>query len=291
MQVDVGVGAQRPVLLVGDVDAAGEARGTVHHHDFAVRAVVDPRPPDLPEAERMEEQHLRAGRLQRRQKRVVDPLRAEPIQQQTYGHAARASARQRVADAHAGPVRFEDVVLQMHMVRRGVDRGFQRVVGGCAVHQPLDAFGAGRREAGAGRVQPHQRAGRGRRRALARWLETGPGAAALQGLAADAGRTQEMINQESDHRQQCQRQQPAQGRDRLPFLQQDPGTEQHDVSQPERTQRQREVRPERLQILPAGGKGVHVSGGRRGFPRAGTGSSWCRCIWRRRPAGCRDGCG
>ncbi len=74
VQVAVGVGTQRLVLLVGDVDAASEGDATIDHHDLAVSAQVDPGPLELERIQQpvgMEPGHFATSVQERPQKALA----------------------------------------------------------------------------------------------------------------------------------------------------------------------------------------------------------------------------
>src|SRR3546814_21172905 len=99
---DLGIVAQPVVLVVGDVDAAGEADAAVAHHDLSVRAHVDPGPgPDPAAARRMEPGELAAGGQQRRE---AAPARLRPTARVPQ-HPPPAD-RKLVAEGKIGSVRF-----------------------------------------------------------------------------------------------------------------------------------------------------------------------------------------
>ncbi len=252
VQVVVGGGIEALVLLVGDVDAAGESHRAVHHHQLAVVAQVDPRPPDPAQPHRMEPGQLDAGGQQRRQEAPRQPRRTDRIEQQAHAHAGLRAFDQGVAQQGAAAVGFEDVVLDVHVVPGRGDGVEQGVVGRRAVHQQVDPGRGGRCVAGAGLAQAGDGgavlAGRepGRQRAV----QAGPRARAPQRLAPDALRPKEVVDHQAQHRQQRQRHDPAQGGDRFALLQHDPAGQHHQVGDPDARQHGLELGPEFLKIHP-----------------------------------------
>ncbi|MCW0415226.1 hypothetical protein NB689_000980 [Xanthomonas sacchari] len=235
VQVAVGVGAQRLVLLVGDVDAAGEGDAAVDHHDLAVGAQVDPGPLELERPQQlggMEPGHLGAGLQQWPQEALAHLRGADRIQQQAHPHPGAGALDQRVADACAGAVGIEDVVLQVHMVLGGADVAQDRLVGRGAVDQPLHRGGRTRRQAGGGLGDLGQLGAVGVGWAHAAVvLHARARAAAAQALPLHLLRAQQVIDDEAQVGQGGQRQHPAQRRRRLAFLQHDPAAQPQDVQQ------------------------------------------------------------
>ncbi len=256
MQVDIGIRSQTFVFLIGDVDAAGKTGEAVDDHDLAVRADVDLRPPQFAQIERMEKSDFDAGIAQRLQEPFADILGTHPVQQQTHFDAAQGLPDQGIADARAGGIGFENVILEMDVMVGRVERLFECGVGGGTVFQQIHMQCAARRESGSGGIQAHQRIGIVGKIGFGQRQQAGARLAAFQVLPFDPGRAEEVVDQEADVRQQDQRQQPAQGGDRLALLQQDPGAEQQHIQQPEQAEHQRNVRPCRLQVRPAAQHGL-----------------------------------
>ena len=245
-QVGVAVGVVRAhllVLVVGQVDAADEARVAVDHHDLAVGAQVDQRAQAV-QPSRVEHRQLAARGAQLVQQRAAvarqQPGRADGVHQQPHLHAGAGALGQRLQQAGAGAVRFEDVVLQVDVAARLRHLAQQRLQRGAAAGQQLHAVRARRCDAAGGLDQPGVLARPQRRRRL-------PGAErrqiglrhqhrllvpALEALAPHPARAEVVVDHQPQHRHQVQHHDPGQRGHRRAALQHDPGGQHHARQRP-----------------------------------------------------------
>ena len=136
-------------------------------------------------------------------------------------------------------VRVVDVVLQMD-VGGGCAHVFQqRVIGGAAIHQQAHTVGAAAGQAGAGLGQAGELGGIGGFVGVVGVAgHAGATGFTTQLVASDPLRPEHVIDQEAEIGQQGKAEQPAQGRDRLALLQDDPAAQQQQVGQPAQCQHQ-----------------------------------------------------
>ena len=256
VQVAVGVGAQRVVFRVGDVDAAGVADTAVDDGDLAVAAQVEPGPGEQAQARRMEPGELAAGLDQRREERGAQRRGTHRVDQHLHHHPGARPFHQRIAQLPAGAVVGEDVVLQMDLPARPGDVAEQGRVGGRAVHQPAHLAGGGGGQAGHRLAQPRQFGAFHVRRAdVAEGLHARAGMAAAQALAPDLLRAEQEIDEEAEIGQRGQRQHPAQRRGRFALLQHDPDAQAGQIGQPRADQPAPEV-GKRVEPVAGGMQGI-----------------------------------
>jgi hypothetical protein len=133
---------QRGLEIVLDVDAADEGHPAVHHRELAVHAAHPVAPHRQPPRKRPEHEH-RGARVR---EDVAEARRevacAEAVDQHLHAHAARRRARERVGDEAAGFIAAIDIGLEVHLLRRGVDRAHERREVLQAVAQEVEAVSA-----------------------------------------------------------------------------------------------------------------------------------------------------
>ena len=185
----------------------------------------------------MEPADLHPRIAQRREEASREAAGAHRIEQQAHPHPGAGPFHQRIADQGAGPVRIDDVVLQMDVVACRGNGVEQRIEGARAAHEQVDARAARRRKAGGGVGQAREVGAVGvivARRDAA--LQRGAGTSALELLPMDALRAEEVIDDEADHRQRREAEHPAQRCHRFALLQHDPAGQQQQIHAPSQRQ-------------------------------------------------------
>ena len=110
-------------MTVVDVHATGEPGSSIADHNFPVRAEIH----ESRTHARSEARHFNTGIAQRLQIGTKSRC-SKSVQQQPDLHAGFRTLDQRGANAFRDDAVVEDVVLEVHMVRRGRDRVDDRVV-------------------------------------------------------------------------------------------------------------------------------------------------------------------
>lgn len=113
------------LVVVDDVDAADKGKAAVDRGKLAVHA-AQPVAPQGNLHHAAEDQHARPRALQRLEEARRKIARAEAVDQQVRGHAARRRARERIGNQAAGLVVGEDVRLEEHLLARPVDGRHER---------------------------------------------------------------------------------------------------------------------------------------------------------------------
>ena len=123
--------------IVGDVDAAGEARFTVDDQDFPVIAACQPGQPEalLPRRDRVELDHLRARALELCEHLVARADRAHGVEDDRHLDASLCSRAERRRELSTDRVRSEPIHLEQDLLLGRSNRGQHFRVRGRAVAQ------------------------------------------------------------------------------------------------------------------------------------------------------------
>ena len=213
----ISVRADALVLLVGHIHAAGKAYLAIADQNLAVGPKVDHRPQPPPYLGVVKAQYLCPSLLQRLQKCSPQFFGSQRIDQKPNLHTGLRLFNQQIAQRRARLVGLVDVVLQMHMVARGVHSIGNRIESGGASHQQLHGGGRTHREIAGHAYQPGHLTQPFLlcRNTLPEFLHAAAhtralsGAQSLDALALHALRPEVVIDHQADHRQSRHGQQPA----------------------------------------------------------------------------------
>src|SRR5262249_45827284 len=125
-------------------DPAGEADAAVAHHDLAVRAKIGTPSPDLKQRERVEPRDRGASVAQRPEESAARVDRTGAVDNHADLDASARPRSQLVAQPAADLIVLPDVVLEVDVVLRCLDRCSERVVLGLAFGVELDGLRAQR---------------------------------------------------------------------------------------------------------------------------------------------------
>ena len=133
------------IPLVGDADAAGEARALVDDAHLAMRAVVVR--PGLQSVERPEPSDVHACLVHHRDEGTVERLAAEGVEQHSHPHAGARSSRQVFGELGTDATLPVDECQEVDRALRLIDRLEHRREHLDAVSQHVDLVAVGRRNA------------------------------------------------------------------------------------------------------------------------------------------------